>query len=67
MPQSLNPVKPELVRVMGVVLEVVAVNSQLWHHDATGNALDEPHEFLYEPAFVGLAVFGEGISSLNHL
>jgi hypothetical protein len=52
---------------MGVVLEVVAVNSQLWHHDATGNALDEPHEFLYEPAFVGLAVFGEGISSLNHL
>jgi hypothetical protein len=66
-PKSLNPVKPELVRVMRVVLEIVAVNSQLWHHDASRNALDESHEFLYKPAFVGLAVFGEVVASLNRL
>lgn len=55
------------MRIMGVVLEVVTVNSQLRHHDATRNALNEPHEFLCEPAFVGLALFREGVSSLNHL
>lgn len=49
------------------MLEVVAVNAELGHHDASRNALDKSHEFLDKPPFVGFAVFGEVVARLYHL
>ena len=66
-PKPFYSVKPQLVRVVRIVLEVVAVNAELGHHDASRNTLDKSHEFLDKPPFVRFAVFGEGVARLYHL
>lgn len=63
-PQSFNAIKPYLMGIVRVVLKVITVNTQLWHHNASGNALDEAHKFLHKPHLGLLTIFIYGVAGL---